>query len=186
MKLELDLMDLGIKIGNMKHSIFRKQLLHACKETFENFFDLELRQRETDNEEKKANFEEKLFGNMEFVGELFRRKILPIQTLMIIFLSLLGVNDTNPHGIDDLIVEAAINLMHKVGPKFEEESKKKKSTKKDTEKGENQNEESFNNIFSVFGNIMNSEAGEDNISNRVKILIKNLFTNKESNWEKTK
>lgn len=78
MKLELNLMDLDIKIGNMKHSIFRKQLLHACKETFENFFDLELRKRETEDKEKKANFEEKLFGNMEFVGELFRRKILPI------------------------------------------------------------------------------------------------------------
>jgi len=52
---------------------------------------------------------------------------------MIIFQSLLGTNDTNPHGIDDLIVEAAINLMTKVGPKFEEESKKKKG-KKDGEK----------------------------------------------------
>jgi len=58
-----------------------------------------------------------------------------------IFQSLLGVTDTNTVGIDDLIVEAAINLMHKVGPKFEEESKKKKKEKKDSEKGENQNEE---------------------------------------------
>lgn len=33
---------------------------------------------------------------------------------------------------------------------------------------------------------MNSKNGENNISNRVKILIKNLFSNKESNWEKTK
>jgi len=56
-----------------------------------------------------------------------------------IFQSLLGVTDTNTVGIDDLIVEAAINLMNKVGPKFEEESTKKK--KKDSEKGENQNEE---------------------------------------------
>jgi len=78
MKLELNLMDLGVKIGNMKHSIFRKQLLKACKDTFEKFFDLELRKTETEDAEKKANFEEKLFGNMEFVGELFRRKILPM------------------------------------------------------------------------------------------------------------
>lgn len=46
---------------------------------------------------------------------------------MIIFQSLLGINETNQTGIDDLIVEAAINLMNKVGPKFEEESKKKKT-----------------------------------------------------------
>lgn len=50
---------------------------------------------------------------------------------MMIFTSLLGETDTNPNGIDDLIVEAAINLMNKVGPKFEDESKKKKSSKKD-------------------------------------------------------
>jgi len=145
-------MDLESKIGNMKHSVFRKQLLQACKETFENFFDLELRKNETASGEKKANFEEKLFGNMEFVGELFRRKILPIQTLNIIFESLLGVSDTNPHGIDDLIVEAAINLMTKVGPKFEEEAKKKKSSKKDAKEAANKkeetlNEEKFNSIF---------------------------------------
>jgi len=28
--------------------------------------------------------------------------------------------------------------------------------------------------------------GEKDIANRIKILIKNMFTNKESNWEKTK
>jgi hypothetical protein len=33
---------------------------------------------------------------------------------------------------------------------------------------------------------MDSPEGEKNISNRIKILIKNMFTNKESNWEKTK
>jgi hypothetical protein len=84
-----------------------------------------------ESSEKKALFEEQLFGNIEFVGELFRRKILPLQSLMMIFASLLGETDTNPNGIDDLIVEAAINLMNKVGPKFEDESKKKKSSKKD-------------------------------------------------------
>ena len=71
-------MDLDVKLGNMKHSVFRKQLLQACKETFEAFFDVDLRNQETENDEKTANFVEKLFGNMEFVGELFRRRILPI------------------------------------------------------------------------------------------------------------
>jgi len=86
---------------------------------------------------------------MEFVGELFRRKILPFQTLMVIFQSLLGANDTNPHGIDDLIVEAAINLMTKVGPKFEADSSKKKN-KKGEEKGPTKNEGDTKNIFDIF------------------------------------
>jgi len=44
-----------------------------------------MRKKETETSEKKANFEEQLFGNIEFVGELFRRKILPFQSLMMIF-----------------------------------------------------------------------------------------------------
>jgi CRISPR/Cas system CSM-associated protein Csm3 (group 7 of RAMP superfamily) len=122
MKLELDLMDHNDKISNMRYSVFRTKILAECRNTFENFFDTEMRKIETSNDEKTANFVEKLFGNMEFVGELFRRKILPVSTLLMIFGSLLAItNETNKIGIDDLTVEAAINLMNKVGPRFEEE-----------------------------------------------------------------
>lgn len=127
MKLELNLMDLDDKVSNMKSSVFRQRLLNECRHTFENFFDTELRKIETSNDEKTANFVEKLFGNMEFVGELFRRRILPVSTLLMIFGSLLSItSETNKIGIDDLTVEAAINLMNKVGPRFEEECQKKK------------------------------------------------------------
>lgn len=128
MKLELNLMDYhDDKLKNMQYSTFRKQLINECRQTFENFFDMELRKKETSDDEKTANFVEKIFGNMEFIGELFRRKILPMTTLNMIFASLLGITDeTNKLGIDDLTVEAAINLMNKVGPRFEEEFQKKK------------------------------------------------------------
>lgn len=32
---------------------------------------------------------------------------------------------------------------------------------------------------------MNSPEKDNQISNRIKILIQNLFSNKDSNWEKT-
>lgn len=112
---------------------------------------------------------------MEFVGELFRRKILPFNILNMIFMSLLGINlEVNKNGIDDLTIEAAVNLMNKVGPSFEEEVKKKKQ------------EDGSKQIFDEFTKIMNSKEGSSTISNRIKILIKNLFSNKESDWEKTK
>lgn len=59
---------------------------------------------------------------MEFVGELFRRRMVSSTTLVEIFLQLLG----KQIDIDDLLCEAAINLMNKVGPKFEEEIEKHK------------------------------------------------------------
>lgn len=114
MKLELSLMDKSNNIANMKVSAFRRQMLQACKETFEKFFDAELRKKETQDSNSTAIFVEKLFGNVEFVGELYRRKILPQGILNSIFESLLGCSDMN-NTVDDLIVEAAINLMNKVG-----------------------------------------------------------------------
>lgn len=37
-----------------------------------------------------------------------------------------------------------------------------------------------------FKKIEEKQEGDGNISNRIKILIKNMFTNSEDNWEKTK
>lgn len=64
-------------------------------------------------------FQQKLFGNIEFVGELYRRKLLPELTLVAVFDSLLGISEIND-SIDDLVIEGSINLMEKVGKIFEE------------------------------------------------------------------
>ena len=65
-----------------------------------------------------------MFGNVEFVGELFRRRILPKTILVNIFELLLGLkeNDSKP---DDLTVEAAIKLMNKVGYLFDQANENK-------------------------------------------------------------
>lgn len=65
-----------------------------------------------------------MFGNNEFVGELYRRKLLAEQTLSHVFESLLGLSELNSD-VDDLVVEGAINLMDKVGQCFEENVKKR-------------------------------------------------------------
>jgi hypothetical protein len=67
-------------------------------------------------------FQQKLFGNIEFVGELYRRKLLPELTLVAVFDSLLGISEIND-SIDDLVIEGSINLMEKVGKIFEENIK---------------------------------------------------------------
>jgi len=71
-----------------------------------------------------------LFGNIEFVGELYRRKILPEATLVSVFESLLGISDTNDTA-DDLVIEGAVNLMNKVGQTFEQNVKNAGDRKKD-------------------------------------------------------
>ena len=74
-------------------------------------------------------FEGKLFGNIEFVGELYRRKILPESTLISVFESLLGISETNEVA-DDLVIEGAVNLMNKVGMNFQQNVDSAKDNKK--------------------------------------------------------
>jgi len=98
----------------MKNSKFRKNIFDVCKKCFEKFFDEDERKSQTDNQEKAIVFKAKLFGNLDFVGELYRRKILPETILISVFESLLGVSEMN-NKIDDLVIEGAITLMNKVG-----------------------------------------------------------------------
>jgi hypothetical protein len=73
MNLELQLQNLpSQKLSNIKFSMFRLAIVSHAKNTFEQFFDVEKRKEECVSQEKKIIWEEKLFGNMEFVGELFK------------------------------------------------------------------------------------------------------------------
>lgn len=94
---ELELKSLDQTRGNMKNSKFRTQLFEHCKICFQKFFEKEEKKKHTDILNKPADksamtreerdkytddferaiiFQTKLFGNIEFVGELYRRKIL--------------------------------------------------------------------------------------------------------------
>ena len=172
-KLELDLRGMKQSIQNMKVSMFRKTLFEVCKQCFEKFFDHTEKAKSTESKEKALLFKIKLYGNLDFVGELYRRKIVPESVLISVFHSLLGISDMN-QTIDDLVIEGAISLMNKVGQNFESRTLGKEAKKKE-----------FDSIIEKFRECENL-ADEALISNRMKILIKNMFTNKESGWIKTK
>lgn len=87
----------------------------------------EERDQYADNLEAAILFQQKLFGNIEFVGELYRRKLLPEATLVTVFDSLLGISENT---IDDLVLEGSINLMEKVGKNFEDNIKNTKNEAK--------------------------------------------------------
>ena len=97
---------------------------------------------------------------------------------MIVFESLLGMNDTNDHA-NDLTIEGAVNLMNKVGQTFEQNVKNANEKKKDKNKSNN-----WIKLFDEFNKLVDDE-NDDNVSNRVRLLIKNMFSNRESGWLKT-
>lgn len=116
-KLELDLKGEKKSKSNMNKSVFRIKLIEACQSCFMKFFQPEERQKLNDPE-KSILFKEHLFGNIEFVGELFRRGILSESTLNGIFKRLTDE-------VCDFTIEGAIVLMNKIGHTFEESCRKK-------------------------------------------------------------
>ncbi len=67
---------------NLSKSSFRKLLLTYCRESFETFVNSSLVEEKKDDEteddrqEREFRKKHKLFGNIEFVGELFKCRIV--------------------------------------------------------------------------------------------------------------
>lgn len=78
------------------------------------------------------------------------------------------------------MVEGAINLMNKAGQQYEINID---GTKKEKEKGDKKAK--FDKICNRFKEIENSDGDSLGTSNRVKMLIKNMFGNKEGGWKRT-
>jgi hypothetical protein len=129
-KLETQLKGLEIKMKNTSKSVFRMKLLEVCKLCFEKFFDGDEKKKQTENLEAQVLFKIKLYGNIEFVGELYRRAILSDKIINIVLSQLLCIEDYEKQTQDDLLTEAAINLMNKVGQEYERKAEKAKSTDK--------------------------------------------------------
>lgn len=72
-----------------------------------------------------------------------------------------------------MVVEAAVNVMDKVGQELEQKARNSKKQKIQNDLSE---------IFDRFEELMNLPDSDKSISNRVKLLIKNMFANKDSGW----
>ena len=99
-KLELEMKGIEPRKANVKFCDFRKMLLEFCKASFELFFQVETEEKKkeleskTDDERTEIQFKKKhrLFGNIDFVGELYKRFIISEGILKSVFSQLLGMN----------------------------------------------------------------------------------------------
>mmetsp|Transcript_27046 Transcript_27046/g.41197 ORF Transcript_27046/g.41197 Transcript_27046/m.41197 type:complete len:84 (+) Transcript_27046:1713-1964(+) len=73
--------------------------------------------------EAQFKFQDRMFGNINFVGELYRINLLKQSAISQIFTDLMG---TNPDGeyqanseIDDLKIEGSVSLMNQIGENLE-------------------------------------------------------------------
>lgn len=104
-------------------------MLAFCKNSFENFFndpppvDVDIND---ESYEKVISRTKRLFGNIEFCGELHKHRILSDSTLWSVFDGLLGLStgELANKSVNDNTIEAAIKLITKIGPSIDDKLKK--------------------------------------------------------------
>lgn len=194
--VKIDLESQGKKAipGNLKFCVFRKKLLDYCRGCFEEIFkrkefeDLKAEAEAAGKTYSMADFRDeqmkrqhKLFGNIEFIGELYTCFLLRGDTARSIFEHLL-----HPDCFLDDTVEAAIKFIEKIGPSIEE-----KLTSGGSGSAQRKiSQEDYDGILTRFRNILSaSEAAEEGVricGKRIQKLLLNMLENQQSGWKKLK
>lgn len=116
-RLELQLQGLKSTVKNIKNSKFRELLLTSCRSSFDQFFTQEAKNiiGGKDHEEL-LRFQQRLFGNIGFVGELNRRSLIQESIILSVFDMLLAVETkTQLEFMNDMTAEGGVILMNKIG-----------------------------------------------------------------------
>lgn len=125
----------------------------------------------------------KLFGNIEFIGELFIEHLLRGDTAKSIFEHLL-----HPQFFFEDTVEAAIKFLEKIGIQIEEQLRKQQESGKGTARKFSQEE--YDGILARFDQIWKqseaAEPGTRTVSKRIQKLIQNMLENQQLGWAKLK
>lgn len=115
--------------ANLRYGTLKKSLLGYCKENFEDLFvtpEKEIKKEnetEADRLDREIRLRHKKFGNIEFVGELFKFGLVTESILYSIFESLLGIGC---YTVTEVTIDAALKLINKLGSKLEKDTNTKK------------------------------------------------------------
>jgi hypothetical protein len=184
-RLELTIKGLAPTRANAKKCVFREELLRNCKSSFDLLLNApekeERKEKETEEDrlDRELRTKHKLFGNIDFVGELYKELLISDVILTSIFENLLGIDTQSDSSVTDMTIDAALKLINKLGKKMEDSVNTLKNEEKKTARLETNAK-----IFKAFSNLqaeLNPKA-----STRVKLLIKNMFENRASHWSKSK
>ena len=135
-RLELTIKGLAPTRANAKQCVFREELLKNCKSSFDLLLNApekeEKKEQETEEDrlDRELRTKHKLFGNIDFVGELYKELLISDVILTSIFENLLGLDQQTTSGVTDITIDAALKLINKLGQKMEERAKSLKNEDK--------------------------------------------------------
>jgi hypothetical protein len=132
-----------------------------------------------DNEEI-LKFQMRLFGNIGFVGELFRRGLIQESIILSIFDMLIAVETkAQLDFLNDMTVEGAVILVEKIGINLDQ---KKEACDKSEKLREQETGKRIEKLFTRFTELTTECEDSKKISNRIKLIIKNMLDNRATGW----
>lgn len=134
-------------------------------------------------------FQTRLFGNINFVGELNRRQLIQESIILSVFDTLLAIESPEQvQFVNDQTVEGATILINKIGQLIDQKLNSIEAMK-GTDRPPKDNDlvtaAKIKKLFSRFLELT-TDTSVPQVSNRIKMLIKNMLENRETGWERTK
>ena len=166
------------KKKNTRDSKFRLHLIEEAKNTLNQFTE-EFENTGTTDLDKSDNefkYKKRLFGNLKFIAELFKKKLVVKTVPLYVLRLLLGMEaDTK---CNDFTIEGACTFICKVGARLEKLTNKSST-------GDNPAEEEKGDSENVFTKVINriEELGQsETVDQRIRFIIKNTIEVKEMGW----
>lgn len=131
--------------------------------------------------ERAFRLKHKLLGNIDFVGELYKEQLLSDSIINSIFECLVGYGESGStyQEFNDNTIEASLKLINKIGHTME--AKKKESSERKGAKIVQQLDLLYKR-FNYLQNLSDDDENASKCTNRVRLLIQNMFENKASGW----
>jgi len=177
--MELQMKGYEAKRVNIKHCNFRGRMLMYCRESFLEVFKMKEVMKQEQDDETRLKHKERLFGNIDFIGELYRNYLLPERIIFQIFGNLLGLDEQNPN---EETLEAALNLINKVGSELQGRVLNNKAPKKPDEDKSVAEKEAE--VYQRFEDFMEGTCEKLDTSQRIRLLLKNMLEDKKEGWKK--
>lgn len=143
-----------------------------------------------DLEDFTYRYKKRLTGNLKFIAELYKKKLISANIPMIVLTTLLGGANVKHN---DLTIEGACTFFEKVGIRLDKRDKVEKlkeeggnsPTKKEGKDGEGgkksfvKNQEIFEDLFKTLKNFHTDES----VDSRVRYIIQNWIETRKTGWE---
>lgn len=176
------------KMKKAKGSQFNKDLVEECKSTLDEFAkELSYENvKEEDKEDFEYRYKKRLFGNLKFIAELYKKKLVGPAVALYVLRKLLGLIDYKQN---EFMIEGACTFMSRVGEKLDKKRNLDEPETPRADDGETsptkvqgkrkENQEMFETIISK----MEEFQRDENIESRIRIILQNTLAKRDDDWK---